>query len=269
MAEACILSGACDSYIGNNPDKRGALLTAYHELSDKYDAILSAEARISAATKDDVRQKAEEAYKGLCEQWELYALPDVKPLNLMERLGNEQKYTSIYFSGNPLDGFDINPKEYKEICALEDGETVWIAAAMSEEKVLKTKKDSLSMLSGKLTDLTGSVDCIIFPKVYDKIASTLQTVMAFQGKLSANGDEEPQFVIADVKALPQKSKRMLVWFKDYEATKEIITFIDPVTINQIIRPTKAEIVWASIICAVRTPLKFITLVLESSVEVIC
>ena len=222
IAEACILSGACDAYISNNPDKRSALLVAYQELSDKYDAILSAEARIAAATKDDVRQKAEEAYKNLCEQWDMYACPDVKPMTLMERLNEEQKYTSIYFSGNPLDGYEINSDEYKDIGSLEDGEIVWIAAALSDEKILKTKKDALSMMSGKLTDLTGSVNCIIFPKAYDKIASELQTVMAFQGKLSANGEEEPQFVISNVKALPQKSKRMLVWFKDYEATKEII-----------------------------------------------
>jgi DNA polymerase-3 subunit alpha len=222
IAEACILSGACDAYAGNNPDKRNALLAAYHELSDKYDAILSAEARIAAATKDDVRQKAEEAYKNLCEQWDMYALPDVKPMNLMERLSEEQKYTSVYFSGNPLDGFEIDPNEYKDIGTLEDGETVWIAAAVSDEKILKTKKDALPMMSGRLTDLTGSVNFIIFPRVYEKIAANLQTVMAFQGRMSANGDEEPQFVVSNVKELPQKNKRIIVWFDDYEATKEII-----------------------------------------------
>jgi DNA polymerase-3 subunit alpha len=222
IAEACILSGACDAYISNDPEKRNALIAAYHELSDKYDAILSAEARIESATKEDVKVKAEEAYKLLCEQWEDYALPDAKPMTLMERLGKEQQYTSVYFSGNPLDGFDIDPNAYKDIGALEDGETVWIAAAMSDDKVLKTKKDAQPMLSAKLTDLSGSVNCIIFPRVYEKVASNLQTVMAFQGRLSANDDEEPQFVIANVKELPQKNKRMIVWFDDYNAVKEII-----------------------------------------------
>ena len=223
VAEACILSGACDAYIGNNPDKRNALLTAYRELSDRYDAILSAEARIEAAAKDDVRKKAEEAYKNLCDQWDIYTLPDVQPMTLMERLSEEQKYTSVYFSGNPLDGFEVDPKEYKEICTLEDDDKlVWIAAAMSDEKVLKTKKDALSMMSGRLTDLTGSVNCIIFPKVYEKITDKLRVVMGFQGRLSANGEEEPQFVISDVKELPQKNKRILVWFDNYEATKEMV-----------------------------------------------
>jgi DNA polymerase-3 subunit alpha len=216
VAEACILSGACDAYISNNPDKRNALLTAYHELSDMYDALINAEARIANTTKDDVKQKAEAAYKTLCDQWDAYALPDVKPMTLMERLNEEQKYTSIYFSGNPLDGFEIDHKEYKEIGSLEDGETVWIAAALSDEKILKTKKDALAMMSGRLTDLTGSVNCIVFPKVYEKIAANLQTVMAFQGKMTANGDEEPQFVISNVKQLPSKSKKMLVWFDDYK-----------------------------------------------------
>jgi DNA polymerase-3 subunit alpha len=222
MAEACILSGACDRYIENNPDKRAALLASYVELSDLYDNILNAEARLANAEKDDVRQKAEIAHKDLCVKWELAVLPDVKPMTLMERLNEEQKYTSVYFSGDPLDSFDIDPEAYKEIGSLEDGESVWIAAALSDEKILKTKRDALSMLSGRLTDRTGSVNCIAFPRVYDKIAANLQTVMAFQGRMSANGDEEPQFVIANVKALPQKTKRIIVWFDDYNATRDVV-----------------------------------------------
>jgi DNA polymerase-3 subunit alpha len=222
MAEACILSGACDRYIENNPDKRAALLASYNELSDLYDSILSAQARIENAEKEDVRKKAEVAYNDLTMKWELAVLPDVKPMTLMERLNEEQKYTSVYFSGDPLDSFEIDPEAYKEIGSLEDGESVWIAAALSDEKILKTKRDALSMLSGRLTDRTGSVNCIAFPRVYDKIAANLQTVMAFQGRMSANGDEEPQFVISNVKALPQKSKRIVVWFDDYNTVRAIV-----------------------------------------------
>jgi len=223
MAEACILSGACDAYAGNNPDKRNSLLKAYEDLSELYDNILSAEERIKNATRDDLRVKAETAYTELCKKWEEYKCPNEEPASFMERLMLEQQYTSIYFSGDPLDNFEINPKQYREIASLEDGENAWIAAVMSDEKILKTKKDALSMMSGRLTDRTGSVNCIIFPKAYAQISEQLQTVMAFQGKMSDNGEDEPQFIISDVKTLPQKNRRLLVWVNEtFDKTLELL-----------------------------------------------
>ena len=222
MAEACILSGACDAYIkGHNPDKRNSLLRAYEELTDIYDSILSAELRIQNATKDDLRVKAQEVYDTAIEKWENYQCPELDLTSMIERLNFEREYTSIYFSGDPLDSYDIDTNKYKDIASIEDGENVWIAAALSDEKILKTKKDALSMMSGRLTYRTGTIPCIVFPKVYAKIGNNIESVMGFQGKLSANGDEEVQFVISDVAVLPHKSQKLLVWFDDYNRTKDV------------------------------------------------
>lgn len=223
MAEACILSGACDSYCGNNPDLRNAMLEAYRELTDIYDKMISAKERIESATKDDVREKAKAAYEEATKQYEAYnGLPDVAPMTLMERLENEQKYTSVYFSGDPLDSYEIDEKKYSTIDDLEDGKNVWIAAALSDKTDLKTKKDAAPMMSGKLTDRTGTVDMIIFPKVFEKVSDKIETVMAWQGRLQANDEEEPQFVVSDVKVLPQKTRRIIVWFDNYQATKDAV-----------------------------------------------
>lgn len=222
MAEACILSGACDSYIANNPDKRMALLDAYYEMSTLYDKIVNVEARIEAAEKEDVKAKAEETRNDLIAEWDAYQLPKTAPMPLAKRLGKEQEYTSIYFSGNPMDGFDTQSGNYAEIASLEDDKNVWVAAAISDEKILKTKKDALPMMSGTLTDMSGSINFIIFPKVYSKVADSITNVMAFCGRVSANGDEEPQFVVSDVKALPQKNKKIVVWFDDFKATQAIV-----------------------------------------------
>lgn len=222
MAEAAILSGACDSYGKNNPDNRNALLDAYNELTTLYDAIVSAQARVDSAEKEDVKVKAEAALAENMAKWNSYTtFPDSTPMSLMERLNKELYYTSIYFSGNPLDGYQVGSK-YKEIDTLEEGKDTWIAAVMSDEKMLKTKRDAQSMMSGKLTDLTGSVDFIIFPKAFAKIANNLETVMGFKGVLKNDGDEEPQFVISDVEVLPKKSRTIVVWFDDYNKTREFL-----------------------------------------------
>jgi DNA polymerase-3 subunit alpha len=226
MAEACVYSGALDSYAQNNADNRNAVLAAYNELSELHDKIMRVQERIDNATKEDAKTKAEAELKTLMERWENYStLPNVEPMGLLERLTKEQEYTSVYFSGDPLDNYEVNFKDYRTIDSLEDGETVTIAATMSDIRDLKTKKDALPMIAGKLTDKTGSIECIAFPKAYAKIADKLQTVMAWTGKVSINGegeDAEYQLVISDAKPLPEKSKKMVVWFDDYQATKAIV-----------------------------------------------
>lgn len=221
MAEACIWSGACDMFINNDPDKRNSLLAAYNTLSTLYDNIVSAQSKVENATNETNKKKAEDSLQSLMYQWELYELPEMPALPLMERLSQEQKMTSVYFSADPLDGFTID-QSYKEIESVEDGETAWIAAAMSDEKALKTKKDAAPMMSGRLTDRSGTVQCIIFPKAYAQLADKLTTVMAFYGKMTNNDEEEPQFIISDAKPLAPKSKRMVVWFDDYNTTKDCV-----------------------------------------------
>ena len=222
MAEAAIYSGACDAYIGNDPDRRNSLIQAYEELSVLYDAIVNAESKVELATTEDAKLKATTALETLKQKWDLFECPNPPRLALMERLGKEQEYTSVYFSADPLDGFTIDTTFYKDIDSLEDGEVAWIAASMSDKKALKTKKDALPMMSGRLTDRSGTISCIIFPKAYAKLVDKLDSVMGFQGKMSANGDEESQFIISDIKTLPQKTKRIVVWFDDFNATKAIL-----------------------------------------------
>ena len=110
------------------------------------------------------------------------------------------------------------------IDALENSTSpCWVAAAIVEKKELKTKKDAKKMLSGLISDQSGAIKFVIFPKVFDKIESSLQTVMAFHGKWSAQDGEEPQFIIDDVKALPvRNNKRIVVFFDDYRKTRNLI-----------------------------------------------
>ena len=200
-----------------------SLLKAYEELTDIYDLINSTRERVENATKDDLRAKAQAAHEEAMKRWESYnSLPDVDPMTLLERLEQEQKYTSVYFSGDPLDSFEVDVDKYTAIDKLEDGKTVTIAAALSDRNDLKTRKDAQPMMSGKLSDRTGTVDMIIFPKAFAKIGDQVETVMGWKGKLSGNGDEDPQFIVEDVVVLPKKSKRMIVWFDDYNTTKALI-----------------------------------------------
>lgn len=219
VAEACILSGACDMWINNHHDRRQNLLEAYEDLKKIAESIAKKEERLST----DEDQKLRDAYVEECRKWENYEIPMLPEMDMLDRLSLEQKYTSVYFSGDPMLKYEI-PAYCMPIDALENSTSpCWVAAAIVEKKELKTKKDAKKMLSGLISDQSGAIKFVIFPKVFDKIESSLQTVMAFHGKWSAQDGEEPQFIIDDVKTLPvRNNKRIVVFFDDYRKTRNLI-----------------------------------------------
>lgn len=213
LAEAMILSGACDCYIGGHTEKRNALLKAYDVLADMNKDILSAKQK-SEGPESAQQKKAAQDFLDLTDAWAKYKLPDTIPASHLEQLELEQKYTSVYFSGNPLDSFEVSG-EYMTISEMEEGNQYWVAAVFSDKRDLKTKKSMAPMLAGKITDSTGSsVDAIIFPKEYAKIAPIMTDIMGFRGTLKTEEGEEPQFVIAAARALPKRSRQVMVWTED-------------------------------------------------------
>ena len=222
LAEACILSGACDAYI-DNPEKRSALLVAYNVLSEMYDNIVSAEDKIANATSEEAKRKAEILRDDLIAKWELYELPEATPMSLMDRLSKEQEIAAVYFSGDPLDSYEI-PERVTEIADMDQpGSEYSIAAVMSDSKMLKTKKGGEAMMSCRLTDRSGTIAAIIFPRAYSALKDNLQVAMEFKGKYTVNDDEEAQLIISDAKPLPDKASKILVWFGNkYNETRDLL-----------------------------------------------
>lgn len=223
MAEACILSGACD---GKGPDCRSSLMRAYEELVELKKKANAAIARYESF-EDKTSAKALEAHHAMetaIEQYKNYTMPNEKPYTLMERLNYELHYTSVYLSGNPLDNYVIT-KDIVTIDSLDNGDSngdKWIAGTLSETNVMKTKKGARQMMSGKITDSTGTINFIMFPQVYEQCSARIDNVMAFSGYLSQKDDEEPQFVVNEVKTLPEKKRRMTIWYKDFDKEMEIV-----------------------------------------------
>ncbi|NQV88146.1 MAG: DNA polymerase III subunit alpha [Parcubacteria group bacterium] len=102
----------------------------------------------------------------------------------------EKELLGLYISGHPLDKFkekldkrDSNIRKVKE--EAKEGETVVVGGILEEVKNIITKKGD-SMLFLKLSDFTGSIEAVVFPRVFEEFKTIFvpENCVAIKGKIS-------------------------------------------------------------------------------------
>ena len=137
--------------------------------------------------------------------------PNLQEYPLKELLSQEKEMTGVYCSAHPLDEFaeamknlsfntasifDLSEQEDKGVS--EDGKKVLMGGIVVESHAKATKKGAM-MGFFTLEDQTGQVECLLFPKVFEKYGREIgqdQPVLV-HGRLSVREDEEIKLV-ADV-----------------------------------------------------------------------
>ena len=150
-------------------------------------------------------------------------LPDMPEHSRNALLNMEKEITGVYISGHPLDqvaeligsGFttaadvySIAENEHRGID--RDGEAVTMAGILALAKSRLTKKGAMMGII-TLEDLTGQIEGLVFPKVYDRCAEQLNAdqLVIVTGKLSFREDEEPKLLVDTVSPLtPDKAREL-------------------------------------------------------------
>ena len=140
--------------------------------------------------------------------------PDVPEYEQTEKLSKEKSVLGVYVSGHPFEKYlpyfkdetfncsmlsdftedeESGEKIYSEI---SDGQQVKMGGMISAYKKLQTRAGSF-MAFVTVEDLYGSVECVCFPKIYDKIKSflTVDAVVSLSGKLDINEDKAPTIIV--------------------------------------------------------------------------
>ena len=140
--------------------------------------------------------------------------PNVAEYETMEKLSKEKSVLGVYVSGHPFEKFIAHFKDKSFNCSLlseyeEDEETgrksytaltdqmpVEMGGMISAFKKLKTKSGSF-MAFVTVEDLYGSIECVCFPKVYDKIRNFLENdkVVTVSGKISIDDEKLPAIIV--------------------------------------------------------------------------
>ncbi|MGL4363436.1 MAG: OB-fold nucleic acid binding domain-containing protein [Cellulosilyticaceae bacterium] len=185
--ESLIFAGAFDTLGG----KRSQYFTVYKQIADGI--AISKKKNIEGQINLFAIEQSDE----IITQKDI--LPNISEFDMKEILNYEKEVLGIYLSGHPLDkvsnqlrryishqAIDLEITEEQEHC---DGEKVIVGGLVVEKKIIFTKNNK-KMAFITLEDTTGTIECIIFPNLYEKFVKFDEThILLVKGHLSIKEDE--------------------------------------------------------------------------------
>ncbi len=202
QVEALIKAGAFDSF----PTHRAQLLAVYESMVD----TLTAKSRANLEGQMDMFSESPTA----ADHTPTFAYPDIPPYTLREKLMLEREASGMFFSGQLLDDFDkcvtalaptpiadLMPAEdedpHEDILRLPDKAKVTLAGVITSVTHKTTKRDE-RMAFFTLEDAGGTIECLAFPKVFERFREALATDHAVfvEGNLSVREEEAPKVLVS-------------------------------------------------------------------------
>ncbi|MBR6756481.1 MAG: DNA polymerase III subunit alpha, partial [Peptococcaceae bacterium] len=137
---------------------------------------------------------------GLTYQFEPIKMPEVPDFNEQELLMMEKEVLGLYISGHPLDGYTaaLQERTSAQIAQLgeeNDQERVFLGGMINHFKITTTKRGE-TMATCEFEDLSGTIDLLVFPKVFIKYREFIQNdaIVLVKGRYSAQEDNPKLFV---------------------------------------------------------------------------
>ncbi|MEK7081902.1 MAG: OB-fold nucleic acid binding domain-containing protein [Patescibacteria group bacterium] len=117
-------------------------------------------------------------------------LEPTSPIAETEKLAWEKELLGLYISGHPLDKYreklekrEVNIRRVKE--ELREGMEAVIAGIIEEARAIITK-DNNQMMFARLADFSGSIEVVIFPRIFNDYKKILAVdkLLAIKGRIS-------------------------------------------------------------------------------------
>ena len=179
-------------------------------------------------------------------------LPDVGEYSKELLLGFEKEVLGIYVSGHPLEEYEqtwrkhitrttadfLLDEETGEM-NVRDQERVTIGGMISDKKIKYTRNDKV-MAFLTLEDLVGTVEVVVFPKVYEQESAKLteDSKVFIKGRASAEEDRDGKLICESIQAFDDIRKTLWIKFPTKEAY-ETVSYTH--LLRKSVRPT---ICWA-------------------------
>jgi len=114
-----------------------------------------------------------------------------------QKLSWEKELLGIYVSQNPLSKL-LKKYQNGQTTTIDELETITeetnvdLTAVISLVKVIRTKKDNKQMAFLTISDQTGKIEAVVFPKTYELVKDLLveDNVLYFKGKISFRDDQK-------------------------------------------------------------------------------
>jgi DNA polymerase-3 subunit alpha len=164
-------------------------------------------------------------------------LPDVGEYSKELLLGFEKEVLGIYISGHPLEEYeqtwrkhitrttaDFMIDEETGEMNVRDQERVTVGGMIAEKKIKYTKNDKI-MAFLTLEDLVGSIEVLVFPKVYEQESAKLteENKVFVKGRVSAEEDKDGKIICESIQAFDDIRKTLWIKFptmQEYETAEK-------------------------------------------------
>lgn len=198
VVESLIKAGAFDGMGGNRP-----------QLLAVFESAMDANSSLRKQTVDGQISLFDMAFGGAPLVQENHTLPNLPDYPLRQRLALEKEIAGVYITGHPLDDYrdvlgklpfstaDLDGLEEHEDRGLSlDGQIVDMGGILTEVKGKATKKGAY-MGFITLEDLTGQIECLVFPKVYERYQGMMAVddLVVLHGRLSIREEEAPKLLV--------------------------------------------------------------------------
>lgn len=146
--------------------------------------------------------------------------PDIPEIELHEKLSKEKEVLGIYVSGHPfekyrdkLTGYDFDCSLLTDFVEDEDGNRTYnavtdgmhitMAGIVSSFRRTTTKRTGAFMAFMTLEDTSGSIECVCFPAVYEKVSRFIANdkIVQISGKLDIDAEKGVSCIIDDLKEI--------------------------------------------------------------------
>ncbi len=173
------------------------------------------------------KQKARETgQKSLFSSLAPAASPDAAPDEVLDpipewteeqRLGFEKEAIGFYISGHPLNRFnemlmEISSITIADLKAETSDRDVSIGGILVAVRTSVTKKDNRSMAVCQFEDMTGTIEILVFPSVYEKVSRfiTKDQLVLVKGRCEVQEEEgqEPRILASDIQPIEGIKERM-------------------------------------------------------------
>ncbi|MFI5371311.1 MAG: DNA polymerase III subunit alpha [Candidatus Eisenbacteria bacterium] len=197
VLESLVAAGACDVLGG----ERGALFAAAAAVLDAANGL---------RREREMGQSSlfgEESEGGLAVS--APPMPQLPPWTPRDRSAHEKEVLGFYFSEHPLEPMRgelarIATCAIADAPDLEDGTEVRVAGLVSETRTISTKTGRL-MGAVTLEDLSGRIECTVFPDTFESARGLLvtDTVVVASGRVEKRDERPARLLLAEVRGFDE------------------------------------------------------------------
>ena len=221
IVESLIKAGALDCLEGNRRQKMMIYTSIMDNISQSKKKMMAGQMSLFDIVDDELKSDFEIKF------------PKVNEFSKQELLAFEKEVIGLYVSGHPLEEYqnmwkknitrtslDFQLNDEDETAVADNAREI-IGGIISEVTVKVTKQNSV-MAFVTIEDLYGTVEVLVFPKLYEKYRQIIaeDNKVFITGRVTSGGEENAKMICETITSFDDKSSELWIRFENKQEYEE-------------------------------------------------